>query len=87
MIDSAIDDNTPVANSIGSKISTASRLKKRTVAAANARELVGWIEPSDTVFVTVVPMLAPMIIGTAASTPSAPEATSPTTTDVLAEED
>ena len=91
VIDSAIDDNTPVANSIGSKINTASRLKKScTVAAANARLNSSdcRIEPSDTrVFVTVVPMLAPMIIGTAASTPSAPEATSPTTTDVLAEED
>ncbi len=44
--------------------------------------------PSDTsVLVTVVPMLAPMIIGTASSTPSAPEATRPTITDVDAEDD
>ena len=32
-------------------------------------------------------MLAPMIMGTAWSTPSAPDATSPTITDVLADDD
>jgi len=44
--------------------------------------------PSETsVFVTVVPMFAPMTIGTAASTLSAPEATSPTITEVEADDD
>ena len=36
---------------------------------------------------TVVPILAPMIMGTAASTPRAPEATKPTITEVLADDD
>ena len=39
------------------------------------------------VFVTVVPMLAPMIIGTAASTLMVPAATSPTIVDVDTEDD
>ena len=37
--------------------------------------------------VTVVPMLAPMIIGTAASTVSVPEPTSPTIVEVDTDED
>lgn len=89
--DSAIRLTVPKSTSIGSRISTASTLKKScTVAAANARlnsaECRTW--PSDTsVFVTVVPMLAPMIMGTASSTPTTPAATRPTITEVLADED
>jgi len=44
--------------------------------------------PSDTsVFVTVVPMLAPITIGTASSTPITPDATRPTMIDVDADDD
>ena len=78
-------------SSIGSKIETAKTLKKSwTVAAANARlNSADWRTcPNETsVLVTVVPMLAPMTIGTACSTPSAPEATNPTMTEVLADDD
>ena len=43
--------------------------------------------PNDTkVFVIVVPMLAPIIIGIAVSIVNAPPATSPTTSDVVVEE-
>ena len=37
--------------------------------------------------VTVVPMLAPMIIGTAASTPNKPVPTRPTIVDVVTDDD
>ncbi len=39
------------------------------------------------VLVTLVPMLAPMIMGTASSTPTSPAATMPTIVDVLTDDD
>ncbi len=64
--------------------------KSCTVAVAKARRNSSprrtW--PSDTsVLVTVVPMLAPITIGTAASTVRAPDATRPTMIDVVADDD
>ncbi len=76
--------------SSGSSVAAAKTLKKSwTVEAAKARsnswERVTW--PIDTiVFVIVVPMLAPMMIGMATEMLSAPEATRPTTIVVVVEE-
>ena len=84
-------ESTPVSNSIGRRMATANTLKKScTVAVAKARRNSSERRalPRETsVFVTVVPMLAPMIIGTAMSMSIAPAATSPTITDVDADED
>ena len=84
-------ESTLVVSSKGSNTATASRLKKScTVAVAKARSnsLVWRTWPRETkVLVRVVPMLAPMIMGTAASRLTAPEATRPTMIDVLALED
>ena len=70
---------------------TAMTLKKSCIVApakARLNSSLLRIDPSDTiVLVIVVPMLAPRIIGTAASTVSVPEPTSPTIVDVEADED
>ena len=87
----AVFEIAPVISSSGRRTATAITLKKScTVAAANARlnsaGCLMW--PSDTrVLVTVVPMFAPMIIGIAASTLMPFVATSPTITDVEADDD
>ena len=69
---------------------TARRLKKScTVEAANARRNSSprLIWPMETiVFVTVVPILAPIIIGTAPFKLRAPELTIPTIRDVVVDE-
>ena len=91
LIASAVLLMMPKNTSRGNRMATASTLKKScTVAAANARRnsLDCRMWPSDTsVLVTVVPMFAPIAIGTASSTPSLPVATRPTMIEVDAEED
>ena len=83
-------ESTPKASSSGSRSSTAVQLKKScTVAPAMARlnssGLVMW--PIETiVFVTVVPMLAPMMTGMAPSMESVPVATRVTVRLVVVEE-
>ncbi len=76
--------------SIGSNAKAASTLKKScTMEAANARSnSAGRVTcPIDTiVLVVVVPMLAPMITGTASCTVRMSDATSPTTIVVVVEE-
>ena len=71
-------------------IITAKILKKScTVEAAKARlnSFPLFMCPTDTiVFVTVVPMLAPMIIGIAPEIPRAPLLTIPTIKEVVVEE-
>ena len=82
---------TPNASSSGSRTRTLSQLKKSwTVAPAIARRnssgRVMW--PIETiVLVTVVPMLAPMMTGTAFASGSVPVATSVTTSAVVVDED
>ncbi len=86
----AVRRRTPVASSIGNRIRTARTLKKScTLAAANARRNSSFrvMCPSDTMAqVTVVPMLAPMMMGTAFSIDSMPAATNPTTVEVVMDE-
>ena len=81
----------PVASSSGKKMITVVMLKKSCiVAAAKARRnsSVRRTCPSETsVFVIVVPMFAPMIMGTAASMESTPAPTSPTSVAVVTDED
>ena len=76
--------------SIGNIIITARMLKKScTVDAAKARlnSFPLFICPTETmVFVTVVPILAPMIIGIAPEIPRAPLLTMPTIKEVVVEE-
>ena len=80
----------PKAISSGNNISTANILKKScTVDAAKARlnSFPRLICPIETiVFVTVVPMFAPMIIGIAPVKVMAPPETIPTMRDVVVEE-
>ncbi len=87
----AVRSRMPVSSSSGSSTATVSRLKTSwTVAAATARlnSTGRRMLPTDaSVLVTLVPMLAPITIGTAAPTLSTPEATRPTIVDVVTDED
>ena len=79
-----------VASSSGKKRETDSKLKKSwTVAPAKAflNSCFRLMRPSETmIFVTVVPILAPITIGTAQRMGKEPLATSPTNMDVVHEE-
>ena len=81
----------PNASSSGSSTITEQMLKKScTVEPANARLNSSPREicaRETIVFVTVVPIFAPMIIGTAFSNDSAAVPTNPTTSDVVVEDD
>ena len=81
----------PVASSRGSITATLQTLKKSCIVApakANRNSFVRRRNPSEArVLVTVVPMLAPMIIGTASSSDSDPAPTSPTIVDVVTDDD
>ena len=80
-----------MASCSGRKIATVMRLKKSCIVApakARRNSSLRRMEPSAaSVLVTVVPMLAPRIIGTAASTVSVPAPTSPTIVEVEADDD
>jgi len=79
-----------VVVSIGKRINAVRRLKiscivEQLSARLNSSLLVTWLMATS-VFVTVVPMLAPMTIGMALRTLNAPEATNATTIEVVVEE-
>ena len=84
-------DRMPNINSSGRMMATAITLKKSCiVAAVNARRNSSERRacPSETsVFVTVVPMLAPMIMGTAVSIGRLPAATRATIVAVVTDDD
>ena len=86
----AVFSSKPKAISIGNSIMTANTLKKScTVAAAKARlnSLPRFICPMETIMlVTVVPILAPIIMGIAPPKFKAPLLTIPTIRDVVVDE-